>query len=66
MTKRIKKIIDTKPQFSPPQFTFEPCTFVKNWTIKEMGNGYPVEYPKKGILRIAVKFLVQGTATHVT
>ena len=47
MTVGLKKIIDTKPQSSAPQFTFEPRTFVKNWTIKEMGKWVPSGVPAK-------------------
>ena len=47
MTEGLKKIIDTKPQSSSPQFTFEPRTFVKNWTMKEMGKWVPDEVPGK-------------------
>ena len=47
MTEGLKKIIDTKPQSSSPQFTFEPRTFVKNWTMKEMGKWVPGGVPGK-------------------
>ena len=47
MTEGLKKIIDTKPQSSAPQFTFEPRTFVKNWTMKEMGKWVPSGVPGK-------------------
>ena len=47
MTVGLKKVIDTKPQSSAPQFTFEPRTFVKNWTMKEMGKWVPSGVPAK-------------------
>ena len=47
MTLGLKKIIDTKPQSSTPQFTFEPRAFVKNWTMKEMGKWVPSGVPGK-------------------
>ena len=45
MTPSLKKIIDTKPQSKAPQFTFEPRTFVKNWTMKEMALWVPSGVP---------------------
>ena len=47
MTAGLKKIIETKPQSSAPQFTFEPRTFVKNWTMKEMSPWVPSGVPGK-------------------
>ena len=47
MTEGLKKIIDTKPQQADPQFTFEPRTFVKNWTMKDMAPWVPSGVPSK-------------------
>ena len=47
MTVGLKKIVDTRPQSSAPQFTFEPRSFVKNWTMKEMGKWVPSGVPDK-------------------
>ena len=47
MTEGLKKIIDTKPQQADPQFTFEPRTFVKNWTMKDMAPWVPSGVPGK-------------------
>jgi putative heme-binding domain-containing protein len=35
MTPALKKLIETQPKSSIPQFTFEPRSFVKNWTLKD-------------------------------
>jgi len=47
MTEGLKKIIETKPQQADPQFTFEPRTFVKNWTMKDMAPWVPSGVPGK-------------------
>ena len=47
MTVGLKKIIETKPQSSAPQFTFEPRAFVKNWTMKDMAPWVPSGVPGK-------------------
>jgi putative heme-binding domain-containing protein len=47
MTAGLKKIIETQPQSSAPQFTFEARTFVKNWTMKEMSPWVPSGVPGK-------------------
>ena len=47
MTEGLKKIIETKPQQADPQFTFEPRTFVKNWTMKDMAPWVPSGVPSK-------------------
>ena len=47
MTEGLKKIIETKPQQADPQFTFEPRTFVKNWTMKDMAPWVPSGVPAK-------------------
>jgi putative heme-binding domain-containing protein len=47
MTEGLTKIIDTKPQQADPQFTFEPRTFVKNWTMKDMAPWVPSGVPGK-------------------
>jgi putative heme-binding domain-containing protein len=47
MTEGLTKIIDTKPQQADPQFTFEPRTFVKNWTMKDMAPWVPSGVPSK-------------------
>ena len=47
MTEGLKKIIETKPQQADPQFTFEPRTFVKNWSMKDMAPWVPSGVPGK-------------------
>ena len=47
MTEGLKKIIETKPQQADPQFTFEPRTFVKNWTMQDMAPWVPSGVPGK-------------------
>ena len=47
MTDGLKKIIATKPQQTDPQFTFEPRSFVKNWTMKDMAAWVPSGVPGK-------------------
>jgi putative heme-binding domain-containing protein len=47
MTDGLKKIIATKPQQTDPQFTFEPRSFVKNWTMKDMAAWVPGGVPGK-------------------
>jgi putative heme-binding domain-containing protein len=47
MTAGLKKIIETQPQSSAPQFTFEARNFVKNWTMKEMSPWVPSGVPGK-------------------
>ena len=47
MTDGLKKIIATKPQQTDPQFTFEPRSFVKNWTMKDMAAWVPDGVPGK-------------------
>ena len=39
MTLALKKLIETQPKSSIPQFTLEPRSFVKNWTLKDFGDG---------------------------
>lgn len=39
LTLALKKLIETQPKSSIPQFTLEPRTFVKNWTLNDFGNG---------------------------
>ena len=36
MTESLKKIIATQPKSSIPQFTLEPRSFVKNWTMEDL------------------------------
>jgi len=38
LTPALKKLIATKPKSGIPQFTLEPRTFVKNWTMKDFGD----------------------------
>ena len=47
MTDGLKKIIATKPQQTDPQFTFEPRSFVQNWTMKDMAAWVPSGVPGK-------------------
>jgi putative heme-binding domain-containing protein len=47
MTLGLKKIIDTKPTQSSPQFSFTPLSFVKNWTMKDMAKWVPSGIPGK-------------------
>ncbi|MFL2921585.1 MAG: c-type cytochrome, partial [Limisphaerales bacterium] len=39
MTLALKKLIETQPENSIPQFTLEPRSFVKSWTLKDFGDG---------------------------
>jgi len=39
MTLALKKLIETQPKSGIPQFTFEPRSFVKNWTLGDFGDG---------------------------
>jgi len=39
MTLALKKLIEMQPKSSIPQFTLEPRSFVKNWTLKDFGDG---------------------------
>ena len=47
MTPRLSKIIKTKPKESGPQFTLEPRSFVKLWTMKELTELIPAVVPAK-------------------
>ena len=38
LTPALKKLIATQPQSSIPQFTLEPRSFVKNWTLKNFAD----------------------------
>ena len=39
MTPALTKLAQTQPKSSIPQFTLEPRSFVKNWTLKDFGEG---------------------------
>jgi len=36
MTPKLKKLIETQPKSSMPQFTLKPRSFVKNWTMADL------------------------------
>jgi len=38
LTPALRKLIATEPESSMPQFTFEPRSFVKHWTMKDFGD----------------------------
>jgi putative heme-binding domain-containing protein len=42
LTPALKKLIATQPQSSIPQFTLEPRSFVKNWTLKDFADDLDV------------------------
>ncbi len=39
LTPTLKKLIETQPESGVPRFTLEPRSFVKNWTLKDFGDG---------------------------
>ena len=38
LTPTLRKLIETQPKSSIPQFTLEPRSFVKNWTLKDFAD----------------------------